>query len=170
MKALRAAVLSAAIIGITLSVSPSASADPVADRAPAAAAASTEKPSGVPVPVNEGEGRKQLEAAAADGNFVVYEHPYRGGRGCAYPGDWSDYASSGNCGNMDNIASSVYNQGYLDYYDDVVMWSDPYSRGVSMCLGVGDYWQDLTLGRERFSDGSLPDNRISSHYWTTTCG
>ncbi|MEW9552582.1 hypothetical protein [Nonomuraea sp. NPDC050783] len=166
MKAIRTAVLAAAVLGGVLAMTPAASADP----APAPARTDTVRSEGVPTPAYQEKGQKQLTAAAEDGNFWVYEHPYRGGRGCGYPDDWSNYASSGPCGNMDNIASSVYNQGYLDYYDDVVMWSEAYSRGVYMCLGHGDYWQDFTLGRERFSDGSLPDNRLSSHYWTTTCG
>ncbi|MGN9781274.1 hypothetical protein ACTMTF_07600 [Nonomuraea sp. ZG12] len=161
MNTIRAVLLSMATVGALLIGMPAASAD-TPDRKTAQEA---------PVAAYNAEPREAGAAGVVDGRFWIYEHAYEQGRGCGYGGDWNNYQYSGlNCGNMDNIATSVYNRGYVHQYDDVVMWRDPGFVGPWMCLGHGDYWQDFTLGREVFHTGESADNKISSHAWVTTCG
>lgn len=38
-----------------------------------------------------------------------------------------------------------------------------------LCLDQGDYWADLNLGYERFSDGTFANDQISSHRWVARC-
>lgn len=121
---------------------------------------------------------RALTAAAADGKLHAWTEPYRGGAHCAWSGanrNW-DYPGPG-CQPMRNLASSVENRGYAGGYDDVDLYYNEDQSGPYACLGNGDMWLDLTLGREVFSHG-LPwwdgygesvNNNIASHSWTDSC-
>lgn len=121
---------------------------------------------------------RTLAAAAPDGKLHVWEHPYREGGHCAWSGanrNW-DYPGPG-CPPLRNLVSSVENRGYAGDYDDVNLYYNEDQSGVYACLGNGDMWLDLTLGREVFSHGwswwegygkSVNDN-IASHEWTDSC-
>ena len=85
--------------------------------------------------------------------------------------------NSGILRNMRNRASSLRNNGYAGGYDKVNFYWGVGYYGAWACLGVGDYWADLPLGREYFSWGSgLPgyrqslNNNIASHKWVPQCG
>jgi hypothetical protein len=164
MRTIHAVLSSVAIIGAVLAGVPAAVADAAS---PSPAGADVAQSNEAPIAVYNKESQLRPQAAEPDGRFWVYEHPNKGGRGCGFSGGWADYANA--CGNMDNVASSVYNQAYVDLIEDVMMWEHPFSRGGYMCLERGDYWQDLSLGRERFNTGALADDKISSHYWTSSC-
>ena len=103
-------------------------------------------------------------AAAPDGNFYAFEHRNFEGRWCSWAGNdgwWGD-----SCGGFDNIASSVWNNGYPSKYSTVKLLKHANTlRNPSMCLNVGDYWADLDLGYEVFSDGTKSNDQISAHHW-----
>ncbi|MGW0337916.1 hypothetical protein ACWD0J_40075 [Streptomyces sp. NPDC003011] len=121
---------------------------------------------------------RTVSAAAADGKLHAWMDPYRGGGHCAWSGanrNW-DYPGSG-CPAMRNLASSVENRGYAGGYDDVNLYYGEDQSAAYACLGNGDMWLDLSLGREVFSHGwswwdgygESVDNNIASHNWTDSC-
>ncbi|WP_344314285.1 hypothetical protein [Fodinicola feengrottensis] len=104
----------------------------------------------------------------ADGNFHAYrESNYV--NGCYWSGDSANWVFSGGCGNFNDTASSVWNNGYAANLDGVLMFKDINYGGPFMCLSRGDSWGDLNLGIERFSDGSFANDQISSHRWSDFC-
>ncbi|MGC5038597.1 MULTISPECIES: hypothetical protein [unclassified Streptomyces] len=121
---------------------------------------------------------RTVSAAAADGKLHAWMDPYRGGGHCAWSGairNW-DYPGPG-CPAMRNLASSVENRGYAGGYDDVNLYYGEDQSAAYACLGNGDMWLDLSLGREVFSHGwswwdgygESVDNNIASHSWTDSC-
>jgi hypothetical protein len=120
-------------------------------------------------------------ALAADGKVYAYQYRYWQGFYCGWVGndtDWSTcYDNAGDLHNMLNQASSLWNNGYAGGYDKVnFYWGKSY-YGAWACLGVGDYWADLPLGREHFTWGpGLPgygqvvNDNVASHKWVTRCG
>lgn len=123
-------------------------------------------------------------AGAADGYVYAYDQPYgwsRGGDACRWIGsdsNWYDCTWYGVRKNMLNRASSLWNNGWAGGYDKVnFYWGSNWS-GAWACLGVGDYWADLPLGREKFSWytndkrglGESLNNNVASHKWVTRCG
>jgi hypothetical protein len=121
-------------------------------------------------------------AQAADGNLYAYEDAYFKGDHCAWKYDHADWRyvewamphrgdcswfGSGLNSNFNDEASAVWNNGFADpRYGDVRLFRDINYGGPSMCLRTGERWADLSLGYERFSDGTYANDRISSHYWT----
>lgn len=87
---------------------------------------------------------------------------------------WNDlYGSPGECKDtghsFDNVASSMWNNGFAGGYDDVRFFKHATFEEPSMCLGNGDYWGNLNLGWEVFNDGSNANDQISSHAWKQNC-
>ncbi len=83
-------------------------------------------------------------------------------------GECSWFGSSLNS-NFNDEASSLINNGYPGGLDDVRLYRDINYRGPSICLRNGDSFVDLSVGRERFSDGTNANDRISSHKWVRSC-
>jgi hypothetical protein len=126
--------------------------------------------------------RTAAAASTPDGNLHAWEHEYRGGDHCYWSGSsrhWDglkETAQEG-CGGMRNRATSLENRGY-EGFDAVNLYWDIDQGGAWACLGRGDMWLDLSLGRETFSHKSwfnhagygesLQDN-ISSHQWVESC-
>jgi hypothetical protein len=122
-------------------------------------------------------------AMAADGYVYAYDQPYgwsRGGDACRWYGndtDWGNCSWYGRTLSMKNRASALWNNGYAGGYDKVnFYWGTGY-YGAWACLGVGDYWADLPLGREHFTWGAgkpgygqVVNNNVASHKWVTQCG
>ena len=109
--------------------------------------------------------------AAADGKVYAWRDPYRGGGGCAWSGRSDNWQYD--CGDMRNKASSLENRGYSDA---VNFYYHPNQGGAWACLGRGDMWLDLSIGREIFSWGAnldgyrlKLDNAIASHRWVAGC-
>ena len=71
--------------------------------------------------------------------------------------------------NFNGQASSLVNNGHRGGLDDVRLYRDINYRGPSICLRNGDGFGDLSLGREHFSDGTIANDRISSHKWVRSC-
>jgi peptidase inhibitor family I36 len=117
--------------------------------------------------------------AAPDGNLYAYEDSWFSGDHCAWNYDHSDWRyvewalpqHRGDCSwigsslnsDFNDEASSLFNNGYTN---DVRLFRDIHYGGPSLCLRRGERWADLSLGYERFSDGSFANDQISSHYWT----
>jgi hypothetical protein len=123
-------------------------------------------------------------AAAGDGYVYAYDQTYgwtKSGDACRWYGNdtnWYDCTWYGVRKNMLNRASSLRNMGYAGGYDKVNFYWGTNLTGAWACLGVGDYWADLPLGRERFSWygndkrglGESLNNNVASHKWVTRCG
>jgi hypothetical protein len=109
-------------------------------------------------------------AKAADGYFYIYNEPDFNGSSCGFTGNWDDYTDAGDCGDVNDRTTSLWNNGYPGGFDDVFVYAGIEYGYPYGCLGNGDSWQNLSLGIERFSDGTTMDNRISSHAWAPTCG
>jgi hypothetical protein len=123
-------------------------------------------------------------ATARDGRLYAFEHRDLGGDFCYWTGNHADWRYSewnmpnrGECSwfgsslnsNFNDQASSLVNNGYPGGLDDVRLYRDINYRGPSICLRNGDGFGDLSLGRERFSDGTIANDRISSHKWVRSC-
>lgn len=72
----------------------------------------------------------------------------------------------------------MVNRGYAGSYDDVNLYYGEDRSAAYACLGRGDMWLDLTLGREAFSHGwpwcgtatgESANGNIASHRWTDSC-
>jgi hypothetical protein len=187
------AVVSAILIGAVLAAAPAAAADP--KPAGSAVAGKTSGPAPAPgatgVPGAAGTPHQTTDAAslsalAGDGYFYAYEHRNwdTSAKYCRWDdkhGDWRhptwNMPHGGDCYNfawyenymLDNMASSVWNNGVPDTYDDVMMFRDIGWEGAKMCLGQGDFWGDLGLGWERFDDGGFANDEIGSHSWRQEC-
>jgi hypothetical protein len=116
-------------------------------------------------------------AGAADGYFYTYLNAIDADQRttawrCRWSGSDGDWRTSPQGRSCDNLATGVWNNGWPSpkYVNDHVRMYDGYSySGVSMCIRPGDYWLNFALGRERFSDGSNANDRISSHRWVDNC-
>jgi hypothetical protein len=120
--------------------------------------------------------------AAPDGKLYAWEHAYFKGAYCTWEYDHMDWryvewiapVHRGDCSwwysgmdsDFNDQASSLWNNGYGGSQEDVRLFRDINYRGPSICLRNGESWADLSLGYERFSDGSNVNDQISSHYWT----
>jgi hypothetical protein len=123
-------------------------------------------------------------ATAADGYVYAYDQTYgwtKAGDACRWYGNdtyWGDCTWYGVKKNMLNRASSLRNMGWPGGYDKVNFYWGVNLTGAWACLGVGDYWADLPLGREKFNWalgdkrglGQSLNNNIASHKWVTRCG
>ncbi|MFE6488494.1 hypothetical protein ACFVGN_36945 [Streptomyces sp. NPDC057757] len=119
-------------------------------------------------------------AAAEDGMLHAWVDSYRGGAECTWAGssrNWDGNDEAIDCGGMRNRASSLENRGY-EGIDAVNLYWDIDQEGAWACLGRGDMWLDLSLGREIFSFkdffnsggyGQSLENNISSHNWVDHC-
>lgn len=152
---------------------PVESATPSADPTPGTSAGATAPAPRVP---------NEVSTAAADGYFYAYEDRFFEGEYCRWDGDHSNYVyadwlmpSDGQCWDyfidpeMNDAVSSVWNNGYGGSYDAVRMYKHANYGSPWMCLSQGDYWADLDLGYERFSDGTFANDQISSHRWVDGC-
>lgn len=99
---------------------------------------------------------------AANGAYWVWENANRGGSACGWSGNDSDWRT---CGwgddfNMNDRASSWWNNGYPGSFGDVRVYADIGYGGASTCAPNG-------------GSGNIPsewNDRISSHKWVTNCG
>ena len=123
-------------------------------------------------------------ATAADGRLYAYENRDFSGDYCYWTlnhADWRyvewNIPDRGECAwfgsslnsNFNDEVSSLANHGHPGGKDDVRLYRDINYRGPSICLRNGDDFGDLSLGRERFSDGTIANDRISSHKWVRSC-
>ncbi|MGA5550967.1 peptidase inhibitor family I36 protein [Streptomyces pseudogriseolus] len=156
----RGLLTTAAVLGLVTASGPALAAT-AKPSAPATAAA------GAPTPVRNGADLSTLAAADADGYLYAYDLPNFRGDSCRWLGDdesWLD-----NCGNFNDRASSVWNNGFPGNYSEVALRRDvhPSVNQSSFCIEAGSYYADLSLGYEKFLDGGPADNRISGHRWFT---
>jgi hypothetical protein len=165
VNALRSALTVAAALGMVVGTAAASGAD---DRAPGTAESSRTAALGSTDGATAPKPSKQ-RAAAADGRVYVYEHLNFTGAWCGMPGNERDYRSISNCPNMDNITTSVWNNGYVDVFDDVRLYRDYVYSGPNMCIGLGDSWGNLDLGWEVFNTGEKANDKISSHIWASSC-
>ncbi|MCX4238761.1 peptidase inhibitor family I36 protein [Streptomyces sp. NPDC020707] len=99
---------------------------------------------------------------AADGAYWVWEDTNRGGSQCGWSGNDADWRTCGWGGgyNMNDRASSWWNNGYSGAYGDVRVYADINYGGASTCA-------------PNAGSGNIPwewNDRISSHKWVTNCG
>jgi hypothetical protein len=99
---------------------------------------------------------------AADGAYWVWEDTNRGGAQCGWSGNDADWRTCGWGGgyNMNDRASSWWNNGYSGAYGDVRVYADINYGGASTCA-------------PNAGSGNIPwewNDRISSHKWVTNCG
>ncbi|GLV83170.1 hypothetical protein Slala03_28590 [Streptomyces lavendulae subsp. lavendulae] len=99
---------------------------------------------------------------AADGNYWVWADTNRGGPACGWSGNDSDWRTcgAGNNYDMNDRASSWWNNGYAGSLGDVRVYENIGYGGASTCAPNG-------------SSGNIPwewNDRISSHKWVTNCG
>ncbi|GAA2207337.1 hypothetical protein GCM10009850_027950 [Nonomuraea monospora] len=121
--------------------------------------------SNAPVPAAPG-----ARLAAPDGRVYIYDLRNFTGSWCGTPTNEQDYRNiGGTCPNMDNRTTSMWNNGYVETFDDVRFYRDYVYAGPNMCLGLGDSWGDLALGWELFNTGENANNKISSHIWASSC-
>lgn len=104
----------------------------------------------------------EASGVTADGNYYVWEDTNRGGRYCGWSIDDRDWRTCGANGSFDmnDRASSWWNNGYSGAYGDVRVYADINYGGASTCAPNG-------MG------GNIPwewNDRISSHKWVTNCG
>ncbi|MEU3777549.1 peptidase inhibitor family I36 protein [Streptomyces sp. NPDC032472] len=109
-----------------------------------------------------GAATADASGVAADGNYWVWEHTNRGGAACGWSGNDADWRTCGSSGtfNMNDKASSWWNNGYAGSLGDVRVYEDINYGGASTCAPNG-------------SAGNIPwewNDRISSHKWVTNCG
>ncbi|MFK0233954.1 peptidase inhibitor family I36 protein [Streptomyces vinaceus] len=107
-------------------------------------------------------GAAEPSGAAADGTYWVWEDTNRGGHSCGWSGDDSDWRTCGAGGNfnMNDRASSWWNNGYAGSFGDVRVYENIGYGGASTCAPNG-------------GSGNIPwewNDRISSHKWVTNCG
>ncbi|MEU2390569.1 peptidase inhibitor family I36 protein [Streptomyces sp. NPDC007369] len=110
----------------------------------------------------EASGPAAASALAADGNYWVWEHTNRGGALCGWAGNDADWRTCGASGtfDMNDKASSWWNNGYAGSYGDVRVYENVNYGGASTCAPNG-------------SAGNIPwewNDRISSHKWVNNCG
>ncbi|WP_105969838.1 hypothetical protein [Streptomyces geranii] len=165
MRTLRSTLLGLATIGLVVATAPFSTAD---ERAPGAAdsvrtaSIGSTSEAAAPRPSTQ-------RGAAADGRVYVYEHLNFTGTWCGMGGNERDYRSISNCPNMDNLTTSVWNNGYVAVFDDVRLHRDYAYSGPNMCIGLGDSWGNLDLGWEVFNNGEHANDKISSHIWANSC-
>ncbi|KAA6212261.1 hypothetical protein CP973_22750 [Streptomyces albofaciens JCM 4342] len=103
------------------------------------------------------------KALAEPGYYHVWEHTNRGGRECrwrANDDDWRDCGYWPARWNVNDKASSWWNNGYSGTLADVRVYEHIGYGGASTCAPNG-------------SAGNIPwewNDRISSHKWVTNCG
>ncbi|GHD49250.1 peptidase inhibitor family I36 protein [Streptomyces galbus] len=143
-------------------------AAPAVAAAPAPAPTATVVTPGKPTPVRPGADLSTLVAADdADGYLYAFDLPDFQGAWCRWNSNdswWGD-----DCGNFNDRATSVWNNGFPGYYSEVSLNRDVNlsTNLARLCIEAGDYYADLSLGYEKFLDGPSADNAISSHHWFT---
>ncbi|SDJ07184.1 peptidase inhibitor family I36 protein [Nonomuraea jiangxiensis] len=147
------------------------------------------EPSGTPTPAASGaprtpvppdkEGAKGVQMA--DGNVYVWGDMDFTGLWCYWSGHhrvwqyaWNSlYGSPGTCltksHSFNDVASSMWNNGFPGEYAQVRFYRDIGQEGPSMCLANGEDWGNLGLGWELFNDGTNANDQISSHMWVNSC-
>ncbi|MFE6282151.1 hypothetical protein [Streptomyces sp. NPDC057877] len=152
------ALTAAALIGLVGTGVPAAAAPDAGTSAP--------RP-GAPTPVRSGADLSAVAAADADGYLYAFDLPYFEGASCKWDRDdpwWGD-----DCGDFNDRATSVWNNGFPGYYSEVALKRDinMATNLARFCIEAGNYYADLSLGYEKFLDGIHADNAISGHYWFT---
>ncbi|MDJ1645383.1 peptidase inhibitor family I36 protein [Streptomyces pakalii] len=86
---------------------------------------------------------------------------------CQGPSMYSATGNSNYWGAADtDKASSVINRGFLGGLDVVMFFRNTNQSGPHTCLTPGELYAD-DLRDNRFTDGSVVTNAISSHKWVT---
>lgn len=102
-------------------------------------------------------------ASAADGYFYIYNGPNFGGTVCRWFGNDADYRYNSNGGgcnmNVNDWASSWWNNGYAGYLEDVNVREHINYGGADFCVPNGYAYPYLGWW----------DNRASSHFWSNNC-
>ncbi|WP_171110226.1 peptidase inhibitor family I36 protein, partial [Streptomyces sp. N502] len=123
---------------------------------------------GAPTPVRPGADLSKLAAAdGADGYLYAYDLPNFRGDWCRW--DRDDEWWGNDCGNFNDRATSLWNNGFPGLFSEVSLRRDvnPSTNQSVFCIEAGNYYADLSLGYERFLDGGWADNAISGHRWFT---
>ncbi|MER6134002.1 peptidase inhibitor family I36 protein [Streptomyces sp. NPDC001815] len=157
----RGVLATAAVIGLVAAAGPAMAATDSGPATPAAAGAA-------PTPVRSGADLSKLAAAdGADGYLYAYDLPNFQGASCRW--DSNDEWWGDNCGNFNDRATSVWNNGFPGLFSEVSLRRDvsPSTSQSSFCIEAGSYYGDLSLGYEKFLDGGWADNAISGHRWFT---
>ncbi|WP_329277798.1 peptidase inhibitor family I36 protein [Streptomyces sp. NBC_01451] len=155
----RSVLATAAVVGLVAGAAPAMAAS---DARPSVTAV------GAPTPVRAGADLSALAAAdGADGYLYAYDLPNFQGDWCRWDGD--DEWWGNDCGNFNDRATSVWNNGFPGLFSEVALRRDvnPSTNQSSFCIEAGNYYADLSLGYERFLDGGWADNAISGHRWFT---
>ncbi|GAA3870094.1 hypothetical protein GCM10023084_23950 [Streptomyces lacrimifluminis] len=120
MRTLQSTLLGLAAIGLMVATAPFSAADERASgSADSARTAATGSTSGAAAPKPSTQ-----RAAAADARVYVYQDLNFTGTWCGMGGNERDYRSISNCPNMDNITTSVWNNGYVAVFDDIRLHRD----------------------------------------------
>ncbi|GAA3494593.1 hypothetical protein GCM10019016_016930 [Streptomyces prasinosporus] len=158
----RTVLAAASVIGMVTAAAPAMAAPGGEPSAPATAAL------GSPTPVRPGADLSALAAAdGADGYLYAFDLPYFEGDYCRW--DRNDDWWGDDCGNFNDRATSVWNNGFPGYYSEVSLNRDVNlaTNLARFCIEAGEYYADLSLGYEKFLDGIPADNAVSSHHWFT---
>ncbi|MFI9760773.1 peptidase inhibitor family I36 protein [Streptomyces sp. NPDC051963] len=161
---LRSVLTTAAVIGLVATAGPAMAASDARPSAPATADAA----SGAPTPVRPGADLSGLAAAdGADGYLYAYDLPNFQGDWCRW--DRDDEWWGNDCGNFNDRATSVWNNGFPGLFSEVSLRRDvnPSTNQSVFCIEAGNYYGDLSLGYEKFLDGGWADNQVSGHRWFT---
>ncbi|MEV8634122.1 hypothetical protein AB0395_20925 [Streptosporangium sp. NPDC051023] len=181
MKKIRALMIGAAVAAAVLTAAPAGAAVPSPQ--PSSSASPAPGVNGAPQRPAPPNKTGYASAQAVDGYLYVWKDAMwdYDEQWCRWSGShaywtyaWSGQygTSAGECSendNFDNVATSMWNNGYPGSHDDVRFYKDSGYEGTSMCLGNGDYWGNLALGWERFDDQTQANDEISSHTWVRNC-
>jgi hypothetical protein len=158
----RAALAAVTLTGLLGATPAAADSGPATAPRPAAA----QPAPGAPTPVRAGADLARI--SAADGYLYAYDLPNFGGAWCRW--DRNDNWWGDDCGNFNDRATSLWNNGFPGYYSEVALKRDV-EFGIhareKFCIEAGNYYADLSLGYEKFLDGVHADNAISAHFWFT---
>lgn len=161
---LRSVLTTAAVIGLVATAGPALAASDRGAPAPATVGAAPT----APTPVRPGADLSALAAAdGADGYLYAWDLPNFEGDFCNW--DRNDEWWGDNCGNFNDRATSLWNNGFPGLFSEVSLRRDvsPSTNQSMFCIEAGNYYADLSLGYEKFLDGGWADNAISGHRWFT---
>lgn len=104
----------------------------------------------------------------ADGNFYAYIDINFSGGVCAWSGNSNDW------GSCKNRASSVWNNGFVETIDDVLLYWGTNNSGASYCVSVGVSIANLVpvhFNRAGAGLGQSLNDNVASHRWVngSTC-
>jgi hypothetical protein len=108
-----------------------------------------------------------------NGYFFVGVDKYFSGFNCKWAGSNTNWTSTG-CGNMNDKASSVWNNGYSSNPNVASVWMFEHTgyAGGWACLSPGDTWMDLGAYIQRWNGPhhtTFVQDSISSHTWGGPC-